>query len=211
MTLSKTLALTAVAALLAAAPMTYAKAPVHAAKPAAAAAVQGGTFAVEPNHTRVLFSVSHLGFSTWYGDFTHASGELKLDPKNLAATKLSVSVPMNSIATTNATLDGELKADDWFDAAKYPTATFVSRKVTRKDARHADILGDLTLHGVTRPVVLHAVFNGAGVNVMSKAYTVGFDAHGTIKRSDFGVTKYLPLIGDNVELILSGAFERKAG
>jgi polyisoprenoid-binding protein YceI len=80
--------------------------------------------------------------------------------------------------------------------------------VTSTGPRSADVLGDLTLHGVTRPLTLHVTFNGAGVNPGDKAYTAGFDARGSIRRSDFGVAKSVPLIGDQVELIISGAFEK---
>ncbi|MDB5476942.1 MAG: YceI family protein [Phenylobacterium sp.] len=179
------------------------------AQPASPATVQAGTYAIEPSHTRVLFAVDHMGTSTWYGDFTHASGSLKLDPKNPAASQLDVSVQMASVSTTNAVLDGELKGPDWFDAAKYPAMTFHSTKVTVTGPGRATVAGELTLHGVTKPVVLDARFKGAGPNPMTKAYTVGFDANGKIKRSAFGVSKYVPLVGDEVDLILSAPFVRK--
>ena len=87
--------------------------------------------------------------------------------------------------------------------------SFKSEKVVATGKDTADVEGQLTLHGVTRPVTLHATFNGAGVNPMDKHYTVGFDAKGRIKRSDFGVKTYVPLIGDEVDLILSAAFEKQ--
>jgi polyisoprenoid-binding protein YceI len=172
------------------------------------AAVEAGVYAVEPVHTRVLFSVSHMGFSTWYGEFTGASGSLTLDPKAPAKSALDIRVPVASVSTTNAKLDGELKSDQWLDAAAFPDIAFKSDKVIPTGKDKADVQGQLTLHGVTRPVTLHATFNGAGVNVLDKHYTVGFDARGRIKRSDFGVKTYVPLIGDEVDLILSGAFEK---
>lgn len=174
-------------------------------------AVQPGAYKVEPNHTRVLFAVSHMGFSTWYGDFSGASGALQLDPARPAQSRVEVTVPTASVATTNAVLDGELKSADWFDAARYPTISFKSRQVTVTGPGRADVAGDLTLHGVTRPVTLHARFNAAGVNPLDKAYTVGFEVSGKIKRSDFGVTKYVPVVGDDVDLIISGAFEKVGG
>jgi polyisoprenoid-binding protein YceI len=176
---------------------------------ARAQAVQSGVYALEPNHTQVLFGVSHMGFSTYYGAFSGVSGALTLDGANPAASSLRVSVPTGSVATLNATLTGELKSADWLDAAAYPEMTFTSTKVTLTGADTADVAGDLTLHGVTRPVVLKAKLNRGGVNPMSKAYTIGFEVSGHLKRSDFGVTKYVPLIGDDVELIISAPFERK--
>ncbi len=174
------------------------------------AAVQAGTYAVEPVHTRVLFSVSHMGFTTWYGGFDGATGSLTLDPKHPEASQLDVTLPIASKSSPSAKLDGELKSADWLDAAQFPTAHFISRKVIPKGAGHADVLGDLTLHGVTKPLTLHVTFNGAGINPLDKAYTAGFEARGTIHRSAFGVSKYVPLIGDDVELIISGAFEQSA-
>jgi polyisoprenoid-binding protein YceI len=150
-----------------------------------------------------------MGFTTWYGDFDGASGSLALDPKHPAAAKLDVTLPITSVSSINAKLDEELKGADWLDAAQFPTAKFVSRKVIPTGAGRADVVGDLTLHGVTKPLILHVTFNGAGINPLDKAYTAGFDARGTIHRSAFGVTKYVPLVGDEVQLIISGAFERK--
>jgi polyisoprenoid-binding protein YceI len=173
-----------------------------------AAAVKPGAYTIEPTHTRVLFSVSHMGFTTWYGNFTDASGRLVLDPAHPDASRLDVTIPMASVSTTNAKLDGELKSADWFDAAKYPTATFHSTSVHVIGRDQAEIDGDLTLHGVTRPLVLTTSFNGAGVNPLDHAYTTGFEVRGQIRRSDFGVIKYVPLVGDDVKLIISAAFEK---
>ena len=171
-------------------------------------AVQAGRYAVETAHTRVQFSVSHMGFSNWYGDFTGVTGALTLDPKAIAAAKVDITIPVASVSTTNTVLDGELKSADWFDAGQYPTIRFVSTKVVQTAPGKADITGDLTFHGVTKPVVLAATFIGAGENPMSKKYTVGFDATATLKRSDYGVKTYVPMIGDETTLRISAAFEK---
>jgi len=173
------------------------------------ASVQAGTYALESNHARVLFSVSHMGFSTWYGDFYGATGTLSIDPKNPATAKLEVTIPVASVATHNATLDGELKSADWFDAGNFPAISFKSTKVTVTGPKTATVTGDLTFHGVTKPVTLEASFKAAGTNPMSKAFTTGFEVKGKLKRSEFGVTKYVPLVGDEVELIISAPFEKK--
>ncbi|THD81992.1 MAG: polyisoprenoid-binding protein [Phenylobacterium sp.] len=182
---------------------------IGTAATAQAPTAQSGSYAVEPSHARVLFAVSHMGTSTWYGDFTQTSGALKLDAKTPSLSHLDVSVATDSVSTTNAKLDGELKSADWLDAGKFPAMTFKSTKVTVTGPGRATVAGELTLHGVTKPVVLQAKLKGFGANPMTKAYTVGFDASGTIKRSQFGVTKYVPLIGDDVDLILSVPFVRK--
>jgi polyisoprenoid-binding protein YceI len=174
-------------------------------------AVQAGSYAVEPSHTRVVFAVDHFGTSTWYGDFAKASGTLKLDPKAPASSAVEVTVPVATVSTTNGVLDGELKSADWLDAAKCPAMTFKSTKVTPTGPDRATVAGELTIHCVTKPVVLEARFHGAGVNPLTKAYTVGFDATGKIKRSEFGVGKYVPMVSDEVELILSAPFVKQAG
>jgi polyisoprenoid-binding protein YceI len=171
------------------------------------ATVQDGVYAVDPYHTRVLFSVSHLGFTTWYGEFTSVSGSLALTPKSVAKSTLEIHIPSNTISTSNAKLDGELKSAQWFDVAKFPEIVFKAKQVETTAKSFGKVVGDLTLHGVTKPVTLDVKFNGAGINPLDKKYTVGFEVSGTIKRSDFGVNTYLPLIGDDVALIISAGFE----
>ena len=172
-------------------------------------AVQPGVYVVEPNHTQVGFSVLHMGFSRYAGGFSNVSGELDLKPDDAAASTISVTVPVKTVVTTSAKLDAELKSADWLDAAKYPTMTFKSTKVTPGHEGNAKVTGDLTLHGVTKPVTLDVRFIGSGVNPLDKKYTSGFAISGDIKRSDFGVSKYVPLIGDDVHLEINGAFEKK--
>lgn len=167
-----------------------------------------GHYVVEPSHTQILFGVNHLGFTTYYGWFSGASGTLDLQP-DPAADRLAITVPTASVTTTSAKLDGELTGPAWFDVARFPQVGFVSTDVTRTGPTTADIAGTLTLHGVARPIVLHASFVGAGVNPLSQAYTVGFSATGTIMRSDYGVSRYVPLVGNEVSLTLAGAFERR--
>lgn len=174
------------------------------------AAVKAGSYSVEPTHTRVQFAISHLGFTDWYGDFTGTTGSLSIDPKNLASTKVDISIPVASISTTNTKLDGELKSNAWLNADQFPMIRFVSTKIVRTGPGKATIKGDLTLHGVTKQVALAARFNGAGINPLDKAYTIGFNATMAIKRSDFGVNAYVPLIGDDVTIRISAAFEPKA-
>lgn len=168
--------------------------------------VKSGAYTVEPSHTRVLFAVSHMGFTTWYGDFTNVSGSLNLDPAKLSATSFDITIPANTVSTTNTKLDGELNSPEWFDTAKYPTIEFKSEKVVRTGKDSALVTGELTFHGVTKPETLKVSFNAAGVNPLSKQYTVGFNATGTLKRSDFNQKTYVPLIGDEVTLTISAAF-----
>ncbi len=183
----------------------YAQSPVANVDPEAA---QAGQYKVETSHTRTQFTVSHMGFSDWYGDFTGTTGTLSLDPRAIGSAKVDITIPVASVSTTNAKLDGELKSADWLDADKFPTIHFVSTEVVRTGARTAMIKGNLTFHGVTRPATLQASFNAGGVNPLSKGYTLGFNATTEINRSDYGVKTYVPLIGDTVAIRISAAFEK---
>lgn len=140
------------------------------------AEIRPGRYTIDASHTRVLFSVSHMGFSTYYGELTGASGELVIDPRKLANSRFEMSVPTANVTTTNATLDGELKSAEWLDAERYPTIDMHTTQVTGTGGGRAKVTGDLGLHGVTRPVMLDVQFNGGGVNPLDKAYTIGFEA-----------------------------------
>lgn len=170
---------------------------------------QSGTYAVEPGHTQVGFSVLHFGFTNYLGVFSNVSGTLNLDAKNPASSKLSVTIPIDSVQTTSTKLNDELKGDQWFDAAKFPNATFESTSVRITGHNDAIVTGNLTLHGVTKPETLKVHFIGAGVNALDKKYITGFEATGTIKRSDFGVKMYVPYVSDDVHLRIAGAFEKQ--
>jgi len=170
--------------------------------------VQGGTYKVGTAHTRIVFTVLHMGLTDYYGQFNGITGELSLDPADVAKSAISITIPSDSVDTSNSVLNGELKDPTWFDAAKYPTITFKSVKVTRTGKDTADITGDLTFHGVTHPVTLAAKFNAAGPHPFTKKYTMGFNASAHLKRSEFGVSKFVPLVGDDVTLMISAEFEK---
>jgi len=171
--------------------------------------VHPGSYVVDSSHTRVEFTVNHLGFTHFNGEFAGVAGTMELDPSNPAATRLTITMPTASLSTNNGTLDKELKSKTCFDAVHFPTIRFVATKVLQADASHATITGDLTMHGVTQPVTLDATFNGAGVNPLNHVYTVGFDASTTIRRSHFGVTAFIPLVSDQTVIHISAAFEKK--
>jgi polyisoprenoid-binding protein YceI len=167
-----------------------------------------GAYRVEPEHTEVMFGVSHLGFTMYYGVFSHASGTLVLDSTDPSASRLEVRVPVSSVLTPSSRLSEELQGAQWLNAQSYPDVTFRSTRVTRTGPETATVEGELTLHGVTRPLTLEAKFNHAGENPLDHHFTVGFQAHGVVKRSEFGVSTYVPMVGDEVHLTISAAFER---
>jgi polyisoprenoid-binding protein YceI len=173
----------------------------------APADVHAGAFVADPNHSKITWSVTHFGFSTYIGQFPGVMANLKLDPKALGATTLDATIDTTKLGTLNAALDTHLKSPDFLDVAKFPQATFKATSVKSTGASTAEITGDLTLHGVTKPVTLQASFVQGGTSPIDKKYTLGFQAKGVIKRSDFGVKTYAPAISDDVTLEIDAEFK----
>lgn len=171
------------------------------------AQVQSGNYVLDPDHGKITWSVDHMGFSTYVGQFTEVSATMQLDAKDPTASKLEAQVQTASITSLNLALDKHLKSDEFLDVEKYPTASFKATSIRLTGGTSAEITGNLTLRGVTRPVVLAAEFNQAGKSPADGKYTVGFDGWAQIKRSDFGSTFALPILGDNVTLHFEAEFK----
>jgi polyisoprenoid-binding protein YceI len=172
------------------------------------AKAEGGHYTIDKSHAKIVFSINHLGFSTYYGIFNDFAGSLDLDSAAPAKSALSVTINVAGIVTTDRKLDANLKSDAFFDVAKFPKATFKSTSIELTGEGTGKLTGDLTLHGVTKPVTLDVTFNGSGTPPMSKACVVGFDAVGMLKRSDFGIKNFVPFVGDDVKLLISCEFDR---
>jgi polyisoprenoid-binding protein YceI len=155
---------------------------------------------IDPTHTQVEFTYSHLGFSNITGRFDTVEGDFLFDPADPTKSSVSITIPVSSMSTGVAKLDEHLQKPDFFDAAAFPTATFKSTGVTAAGEGQLKVAGDLTIHGVTRPVVLDVTINKIGEHPMAKVPAAGFDATTTIKRSDFGVGAYVPMVGDEVRI-----------
>ncbi|WBO21026.1 YceI family protein [Sphingomonas abietis] len=196
-----------IAALPAAAqaPMKLPSTPPGAPDPARLVA---GHYAIEPAHTQVMFTLDHLGLSLFRGFFSEASGTLDLDPKTLSATKLSVSIPIDSVYTTSRKLNEELLSPQFFDVQHWPNATFTSTDVIPGTDGWVFVNGDLSLHGQTRPVQMRVRLHGAGKSMMGKGQAVGFDARLSLNRSEFGIGGGVPLVSDQVQLSIAAAFEQ---
>jgi polyisoprenoid-binding protein YceI len=181
----------------------------------APAAVPPGAYEVDKVHTSLVFRVSHLGFSTYTGRFTHIDAKLDFDPSRLAASRVNVTIDPSSIQADNAP-SGFLEAlagKDWLDAADFPTMSFRSTRVEVLGNNSFRLHGDLTLHGVTKPIVLDASYNGGyASHPYEPRARVGFSARGAFKRSDFGVSYGIPApgttmgVGDEVQVILETEF-----
>jgi polyisoprenoid-binding protein YceI len=201
--MTKSLALLAAFALAG----TTALAAQPKAPPAAAAKVQAGSYKVDPNHTQVIWSVDHFGFSRLYGMVGGMSGTLDLDPARPNAAKVAIDIPLSGLTVTSPGFAKHLATADLFDIASFPTARFVSRSVAVR-GNQATIAGDLTLRGVTKPLTLAARLHGAGANPMNKKQTVGFSATAKLKRSDFNLGYAVPNVSDEVNLEITAAFEK---
>jgi polyisoprenoid-binding protein YceI len=160
-----------------------------------------GKYKVDPSHTSVLFCIRHNGISDYCGRFDNVSGSLSFNGSQPEKSTLSVDIDVNSLDTPSDKLDGELKTS-FFETAKFPTATFKSTTIKVTGKNEGEITGDLTLHGVTKPVTLKATFGGGKIHAFANTYVIGFSASAKIKHADFGfpAVVWRAFIGDEVTL-----------
>ena len=180
--------------------------------------VPAGSYKLDPAHATLLFRVDHLGFSHYTARFKHFDATLQFDPTRIAASQVNVTVDATSLETDfpaalKLDFNAQLRGADWLDTAKHPRMTFRSLRVNPTGKQTFRIDGELTLHGVTKPVALDAKYNGgyAG-HPMDPNARIGFSARGILKRSDFGVSAGIPAPGttmgvsDDVEVIIEAEF-----
>ncbi len=172
------------------------------------AELRPGSYEVDPRHTTVLFKVAHLGLSKFVGRFNDFDATLDYDPENPRAAKLDAVIRTASIDVTNSDFEDTLR-DSWFDSDEFPEARFTTTSVEIGKGNHARFTGDFTLLGVTAPITLDVVFNGGAFNMLTGRYTLGFSATGVIKRSTFGMDKYIPAVGDEVEIEVHAEFLKR--
>lgn len=202
----------ALAAALLTAPAAMAAPGVSSTKPAD---LPAGNYVLDKTHAVLTAKLSHMGFSNYTLRFTKLDASFTYDPKTPEAAKLSVTVDPASIDTSTGAdafglkFNKDLIGTGWLDTGKYPTITFVSTKVDVGDGRNGKVMGDLTFHGVTKPVVLDVTFNGVGSGFAPGSVKTGFSASTVIKRSEYGVAKYVPLVGDDVTLNIEVEFDKK--
>jgi polyisoprenoid-binding protein YceI len=178
--------------------------------------VTAGNYTVDATHSMIAWRVNHLGFNDYLGLFGQLGGSMTFDPANPAATKLTATVPVSRVITMDPALTAHLLkpgadgAKPDFFGTNAADAVFVSTKVIPgADGVSAKVEGNLTLNGVTKPATFTAKFIGAGTNFFNKAPTIGFHGESTIKRSEFGLGFFAPLVADEVNLEISIAFEKK--
>ncbi|MEO8810485.1 MAG: YceI family protein [Rhodanobacter sp.] len=168
-----------------------------AAVPVQAAPV---TYQLDPHHTMVLFSWNHFGYSNPTADIGLGKGTVVFDEQHPERSSVDVTLPLAKLDTHVTALDEHLRKADFFDAGKYPVVTFKSTRVQPQGGHKFKVTGDLSVHGVTRPIVLEATLNKVGPHPMSKTQSIGFDATASLKRSDFGMGAYVPNVSDEVHI-----------
>ena len=167
---------------------------------ASGAALAADPYTIDPNHTQIEYTYSHFGFSHITGRLNNVEGDFLFDAKDPTKSSIQVDVPISTITVGVPALDTELVSPMFFDAAQFPLATFQSTAITSTAPDKLAVTGDLTIHGVTKPVTLDVTINKIGAHPMRGVAAVGFDATATIKRSDFGISKYVPNVSDEVTL-----------
>ena len=165
-----------------------------------AAVAASATYQMDPNHTDVVASWNHMGFSNPIAHFGQVDGVIVHDADNVGQSSVNVTIPLSGLNSHVAAFDKHLRSGDFFDAEKFPTITFKSNRVEAAGDNKLRVFGDLTVHGVTKPVVLDTTINKIGEHPMAKRAAAGFDATTTIRRSDFGLGLYAPNVSDEVSI-----------
>jgi polyisoprenoid-binding protein YceI len=160
-------------------------------------------YSLDPDHTSVIVTWNHFGFSHPTADIPNTKGTVVFDKDHPEKSRVDVTLPVSQIDTHVPALTKEFLGPDYFNTAKYPSAVFHSTKVIAKGDNKFDVEGNLTIKGITKPVTLHATLTKQGLLPVVKKQAIGFDATADIKRSDFKVDKYVPYVGDDVTLTLS--------
>ncbi|MVT12203.1 YceI family protein [Chitinophaga tropicalis] len=168
------------------------------------------TWSVDKAHSKIGYSVVHMGLSDSEGNFKAFEGKITASKADFSDAVFEISADVNSLNTENEMRDKHLKSPDFFNAEKFPSITFKSSSFKKVSGKNYKVSGDLTLHGVTKPVTFNVVFNGTATNPMSKKETAGFSFSGTIKRKDFGIGAEMPatMLGEDVTLRASGEFTK---
>lgn len=161
------------------------------------------TYTIDPDHAQIHFTYSHMGFSHMTGAINVSEGTVTYDPEKPAASSVEITARMDTITVGMQALDEHLKAEDFFDVANYPTASFKSTQVDVAEDGSLKLTGDLTIRDVTLPASFDVTVNKVGEHPMRKVPAAGFDATGSIQRPDFGVSTYTMVTGPEIKLAIS--------
>ncbi|MEO7324882.1 MAG: YceI family protein [Dokdonella sp.] len=168
------------------------------------ASVHATPYVLEARHSGGVMRWNHLGFSNPTAKFSQIDGMLEWNAADPTKSSVKATIPMSGVSTGVPDLDDDFRSTDFFDFAKFPSATFTSTRIAKAaGANHYTVTGDLALHGVTKAVTLDAMINKVGENPRNHLPSVGFEATTTIKRSDFGLGRYVPQVSDDIRIELT--------
>lgn len=173
------------------------------------AALKTGEYTLDNTHTAVTFKVGHLGFSNYVGRFELAEASLDFDTDNPTAATLEAIIDIASLDIANDAFAETLIGPSWFDASAHPQAIFRSTEISIASDTTGTVTGDLVLKGVTKPVTFDVTFNGGDNDPLRGGYAIGFSATGKFNRSDFGITKFLGPVSDEVSIDIEAEFVRE--
>lgn len=171
-------------------------------------AAAADTYELDPTHTFPYFELEHLGLSKFTGRFDKTSGTATLDTAKKTGS-VEVTIDVDSVSTGVAKLDEHLQAEEFFDAKKFPTISFKSSAFKFSGDKPSEVKGDLTIHGVTKPVTLSVTHFACKEHPMKKVPACGINLEGKIKRSEFGISTYVPMVGDEVKLRIEAEAAKK--
>lgn len=157
-------------------------------------------YKLDPMHSFIVWRINHLGFSVQYGKFTNVEGTLTIDEAKPQNSKVEVTIPIDKVVTGIPKLDEHLKSADFFNVEKFPTASFISNKVIVTGKNKGKVFGTLTMHGISKPVVLDVTLLKKGMHPLVNKQSLGFQASAKLKRSDFDMKTHLPSLGDEIEI-----------
>ena len=159
-------------------------------------------YAIDPVHSSVVFKIKHLNVSPFQGTFEKMTGRVVFDEANPSACSVTAEIPVENVHTHDGKRDAHLKSKDFFNAESFPTMTFKSTSFEKKGDNLYDVAGDLTIHGVTKPVTVRMEKTGEGKGMQPGQHLIGFDVTFSVKRSDFGITFMSDLLGDEVKVMI---------
>ena len=171
--------------------------------------LRSGQYQLDKMHSYLNFRIDHLGLSKIIGRFNDFEATLDFDPENPTAMKLTGVLAANSIDINNTDLESTLQESDWLDSERYPQIVFTSESVEETGGNQFAVNGTLSMRGVSRPVTLEARFNGGADNIITRKYTIGFQANANILRSEFGMDTFTAFAGNEIEIELHGEFLRQ--
>jgi polyisoprenoid-binding protein YceI len=171
--------------------------------------IKAGEYVLDKDHASLLFKINHMGFSSYVGRFNDFEVSLDFDPNNIENSRIEAIIDMRSIDVNNSDFAETLAGPGWLDTDNFPQAVFRSVSLKKVDEKQLIVQGDLTFLGVTKTLNIEVTLNGAANNPLTRKFTLGFAANLSFKRSDFGLKKFIPIVGDEVAIEIHSEFQRQ--